>query len=259
MSRRHARPGTVYLVGAGPGDPDLLTLRARDLLATCDVVLYDHLVNPLLLDHAPADADRRYTGKVGHGAQCSQREIERTVIDLARRRLRVVRLKGGDPLLFGRGGEEAAALAAARIPYEIVPGVSSALAVPAYAGIPLTHRGIASSVAIVAGQCMPERERLPAATIGADTIVVLMGVARLRRIARRLIDAGRDAATPAAAIEWGTCDHQTVVSATLGTLPDAVEEQGLIAPAVIVIGHVVRLRDHLQWFDVPLSVESTLV
>ena len=259
MSSRHARPGTVYLVGAGPGDPELLTLRAQTLLASCDIILYDHLVNPLLLDHAPAHAERRYTGKVGHGSQHCQRDIEQALVDLALRRLRVVRLKGGDPLLFGRGGEEAAALAAAGIPYEIVPGVSSALAVPAYAGIPLTHRGVASSVAIVAGQCLPECDRLPAATAGADTIVVLMGVARLRLIARRLLDAGRPAATPAAAIEWGTCDHQIEVIATLGTLADAVVAQGLTAPAVIVIGEVVRLRDRLRWFDVPLSAESTLV
>ena len=259
MSPRPARPGTVYLVGAGPGDPDLLTLRAQALLASCDVILYDHLVNPLLLDHAPAHAERRYAGKVGHGSQHCQRDIERTLIDLALRRLRVVRLKGGDPLLFGRGGEEAGALAAAGIPYEIVPGVSSALAVPAYAGIPLTHRGIASSVAIVAGQCLPECERLPAVTAGADTIVVLMGIARIRLIARRLLDAGRPSATPAAAIEWGTCDHQSEVIATLATLPDAVEARGLTAPAVIVIGDVVRLRERLRWFDVPLSAESTLV
>jgi uroporphyrinogen III methyltransferase/synthase len=247
--QREAIPGTVYLVGAGPGDPDLLTLRAQRLLASCDVVLYDHLVNPVLLDHAPPQAERRYAGKVGHGCHHSQREIERTLIQLAHRNLRIVRLKGGDPLLFGRGGEEAAALAAAGVPYEIVPGISAALAVPTYAGIPVTHRGVASSVAIVAGHCAGECDRLPAVTAGADTIVVLMGMAHIRRIASRLLEAGRAASTPAAAIAWGTYDHQEVIRATLETLPDAVAERTLTPPAVIVIGEVVRLRDRLAWFD----------
>jgi uroporphyrin-III C-methyltransferase len=259
MSRPHAQPGTVYLVGAGPGDPDLLTLRARNLLASCDVVLFDHLVNPLLLDHAPQDAERRYAGKIGHGPQHAQPDIERALIGLARERRRVVRLKGGDPLLFGRGGEEASALAAAGIPFEIVPGISSALAAPAYAGIPLTHRGIASSVAIVAGHCASACERLPALTTGADTIVVLMGIAHVRLIVSRLVESGRAVATPAAAIEWGTSDHQDVIVATLETLPDAIDARGLEAPAVIVIGDVVRLRERLRWYGADSLVEATLM
>lgn len=244
-----ARPGTVYLVGAGPGDPDLLTLRARDLLASCDVVVYDHLVNPILLDHAPSDASRRYAGKVGHGARHCQRDIERTLIALALERRRVVRLKGGDPLLFGRGGEEAVALAAANVPYEIVPGISSALAAPCYAGIPLTHRGVASSVAIVTGHAAEECADLPRTTAGADTIVVLMGLAHLELIVERLLDAGRAPSTPAAAIEWGTCDHQDVVVAPLEALPATVRARGIRSPAVIVIGEVVRLRERLAWFE----------
>jgi uroporphyrinogen III methyltransferase/synthase len=244
-----AVPGTVYLVGAGPGDPSLLTLRARDLLASSDIVVYDHLVNPVLLGHAPASAHREYAGKVGHGVQHAQHEIEQRLIACARRQLRVVRLKGGDPLLFGRGGEEALALARAGVPYEIVPGVSSALAAPAYAGIPLTQRGIASSVAIVAGHCARECNRLHITTAGADTIVVLMGLANMRLIARRLIEAGRAVDTPAAAIQWATHGNQRVITGTLGTLPDAMGRHALSPPAVIVVGEVVRLRDVLAWFD----------
>ena len=249
MPSRAAHPGTVYLVGAGPGDPDLLTLRARDLLASCDAVVYDHLVNPVLLDHAPRDAQRRYAGKVGHGSGHCQREIERTLIALAGERLRVVRLKGGDPLLFGRGGEEAAALAAARVPYEIVPGISSALAAPSYAGIPLTLRGVASSVAIVTGHSAEECDRLPTSTSGADTIVVLMGLAHLERVATTLIAAGRPASTPAAIIEWATCDHQDVLVAPLERLAQDARVHAVRAPAVIVIGEVVRLRERLAWFE----------
>lgn len=244
-------------MGAGPGDPDLLTLRARDLLASCDAVLYDHLVNPRLLDHLPPDAERRYAGKVGHGAQHGQRVIERALIDRARRGLRVVRLKGGDPLLFGRGGEEAAALADAGIRFEIVPGVSSALAAPAYAGIPVTHRGTASSVAIVTGHCEGARGGIARAASGADTVVVLMGMARVCEIAGELIAAGRPPATPAAAIERGTHHGQRVVAATLGTLAAAISREGLAAPAVIVIGDVVGLRGSLAWFEAALAAGAT--
>ena len=254
---RAAVPGTVYLVGAGPGDPDLLTLRARDLLASCDAVLYDHLVNPQILDHAPLHAERRYAGKVGHGPRQCQHDIERALVDLARRQQRVVRLKGGDPLVFGRGAEEAAALAAAGIPFEIVPGISSALAVPAYAGIPLTHRGLASSVAIVAGHCAAECERLAEITKGADTVVVLMGLTHVTRLVQSLVEAGRPASTPAAAIEWGTWDRQDVVTATLATLPRAIAERGLRQPTVLVIGDVVRLRDVIGWFPVRALAEPT--
>jgi uroporphyrin-III C-methyltransferase len=247
----------VYLVGAGPGDPDLLTLRARDLLASCDAVLYDHLANPDLLDHCPPGAERRYTGKVGHGPQHSQRAIEAALIDRARRRLRVVRLKGGDPLLFGRGGEEAAALAAAGIPFEIVPGVSSALAAPVYAGIPLTHRGTASSVAFVTGHCATGDGRAVRDAAGADTVVVLMGLARLPEIAAELMAAGRSGTTAAAVIERGTYANQRVIVATLATLVAAVARERPAAPAIVVVGDVVRLRDSLAWFVRERLVEAT--
>jgi len=170
-----------------------------------------------------------------------------------------VRLKGGEPMLFGRGGEEAAALAAAGIPFEIVPGVSSALAAPAYAGIPVTHRGIASSVAIVTGDCEGAQGRIARAASGIDTVVVLMGMARVREIGNELIAAGRPPATPAAAIERGTHHSQRVVAATLGTLAAAISSERLAAPAVIVIGEVVRLRESLEWFAADLAAETTSI
>ena len=246
-------------MGAGPGDPSLLTLRARDLLASSDVVLYDHLVNPAVLQHTPPSAHLEYAGKVGHGAQHSQRDIEQRLIAFARRQRRVVRLKGGDPLLFGRGGEEALALSRAGVAYEIVPGVSSALAAPAYAGIPLTHRGIASSVAVVAGHCARECNRLHAVAAGADTVVALMGVANAGQIAHALMDAGRSVDTPAAAIEWATHGHQRVVTATLETLQEAIARNEVAAPAVIVVGEVVRLRDALAWFGEPRGRTRTFM
>jgi uroporphyrin-III C-methyltransferase len=183
-------------------------------------------------------------GKVGHGRQIAQVDIERRLIAYARAGLAVVRLKGGDPLLFGRGSEEAAALSAAGIPFEIVPGVSSAIAVPAYAGIPLTARGVATSVAIVTGHCAQSGE-LPSTIPEADTIVVLMGVANAAALRDRLMLAGRRGDTPAAVIEWGTCARQRVEVGTLEILPDVIERAGIGAPAVIVIGETVRLRSVL--------------
>ncbi len=174
---RASRQGVVYLVGAGPGDPGLLTIRARDLLTSCDIVIYDNLVNPELLRHARISAERIYVGKVGGGRQTSQEEINRLLIEHAQTRRRVVRLKGGDPFLFGRGGEEAQALSAANITFEIVPGVCSALAVPAYAGIPLTHRGLSSSVVVLTGARATDgaraREKLAQAAC-PNTVVVLI-------------------------------------------------------------------------------------
>jgi uroporphyrin-III C-methyltransferase len=247
-----ARPGTVYLVGAGPGDPGLLTIRAHDLLASCDAVVYDYLVNPEILRHAPVRAERIYVGKVGGGRQTPQDEINAQLISLARQAKRVVRLKGGDPFLFGRGGEEAEALRAAGIPFEVVPGVSSALAVPAYAGIPLTHRALASSVAVVTGARAGDgawSQRLREVA-GADTIIILMGISHLDEIAADLTAAGRSADTPAAVIRWGTYEGQQTVTGTLGTIAREAECAGLRrAPAVIVIGETVSLRDHLNWFE----------
>jgi uroporphyrin-III C-methyltransferase len=246
--RRAVCPGTVYLVGAGPGAPGLLTVRALELIQQADVVLHDHLVSNEILDECGCRTRVIDVGKVGHGPQTDQAAIERQLIALATAGRSVVRLKGGDPLLFGRGSEEAAALRAARVPFEIIPGVSSAVAAPAYAGIPLTARGIAASVAIVTGHCARSGNAPPTIPM-ADTIVVLMGVANAEALRDQLIAAGRSADTPAAVIEWGTCAQQRVAVATLATLPDVIMREGLGAPAVIVVGETVRLRSALNWFE----------
>src|SRR4030095_9343241 len=199
-----AKPGTVYLVGAGPGDPGLLTVKARDLISSCYVIVYDYLVNPHILTYARPDVERIYAGKVGGGRQTPQDQINVELVEHASQGKRVVRLKGGDPFLFGRGGEEAEALAAAAIPFEIVPGISSALAVPAYAGIPLTHREHSSSVTVLTGARANDgafKRRLLRSS-PADTLVILMGVKHLREIAGDLVVAGRSPETPVAVIRW---------------------------------------------------------
>ena len=243
------RLGKVYLVGAGPGDPGLLTVKAWELLRKADVVIYDYLVNPDLLIHLREDAERIFVGKVGHGTQTPQSNINALLVAKAGEGKLVARLKGGDPFLFGRGGEEALTLRAAGIPFEIVPGISSALAVPAYAGIPLTHRGLSSSIAILtganAGDGKLSEDLLNARS--ADTIVVLMGIAHLRDIAAQLITLGRSLDTPAAVIQWGTYESQQVVTGTLETIADVAAEQRLRSPSIIVIGEVVRLQKTLSW------------
>lgn len=252
--------GKVYLVGAGPGSPDLLTVKAFNLLRKAEVVVYDYLIDPDVLAHVPAEAERFYAGKVGGGNQTPQDQINRLLIQKARQGKQVVRLKGGDPFLFGRGGEEARALSAARIPFEIVPGISSALAVPAYAGIPVTHRGLSSSVAIVSAARAGDGEfssQLRSAR-AADTIVVLMGVTHIRCIAAELIANGRSANTPVAVIRWGTYETQQTVVGSLMNIADLVEREGLLAPAVIVIGEVVRLRDELNWFGKNFSQQKQM-
>ncbi len=252
--------GRVYLVGAGPGDPDLLTLKARDLLRQADVVVYDYLVEPDLLTHVPVHAERIYVGKVGRGNQTPQDQINHLLIDRAREGKLVVRLKGGDPFLFGRGGEEALRLHAAGIPFDIVPGVSSALAAPAYAGIPLTHRGLSSSVRLVTGARAGDGEFAEELLRGGgtETIVVLMGVSHLREIAEDLISSGRSADTPVAVIRWGTYETQQTVTGTLMNIADLVERERLRSPAVIVIGEVVRLRDELEWFGKDFAREQQM-
>lgn len=245
-----AQRGIVYLVGAGPGDPGLLTIKAHDLLRSCDTIIYDYLVNPDLLGFAPKEAERIYVGKVGGGRQTPQAEINRLLVERAGTGRRVVRLKGGDPFLFGRGAEEAEALRAAGISFEVVPGISSALAVPAYAGIPLTHRALSSSVAVITGAHAGDNT-LPnsfAIHASAETLVILMGVSRLREIADELIFAGRPPQTPAAVIRWGTYETQEVVTGTLLTIADHAEAAAMRAPAVIVIGEVVALRERISWF-----------
>ena len=250
--------GKVYLVGAGPGDPGLLTVKALDLLRRADVVIYDYLVNPDLLVNIRADAERIYAGKVGGGRQTPQDEINSLLIDRARQGKIVVRLKGGDPFLYGRGGEEGQALHKAGISVELVPGVSSALAVPAYAGIPLTHRGLSRSVAIITGTHANDDDLSTqlSRVAGADTIVILMGLSQLQRISEQLIAGGRAPETPTAVIRWGSYESQQTICGTLGDIADNVERAGLRAPVVIVIGEVVRLRDELNWFEKDFAAVS---
>lgn len=249
----NADAGHVSLVGAGPGDPGLITVAGAEALGRAEVVVYDRLVNARLLDLAPAGAERVFAGKGPSQHTMTQDEINALLIDRARAGRRVVRLKGGDPFVFGRGGEEAEALARAGIPFDVVPGVSSAVAAPAYAGIPVTHRGVASSVAFVTGHEDPAKldEAVDWARLATavDTLVLLMGVGQLPQIVERLLAAGRDAATPAAVIEWGTLPRQRTIEGTLGDIVGKTREAGIGAPAVGVVGEVVRLRKALRWFD----------
>ena len=253
MSASLPSAAPVALVGAGPGDPDLITVGAVARLAQADVVVYDRLANPVLLQHAPAAAERIYAGKTPDRHTLSQDEINALLIEKAREGKRVVRLKGGDPFVFGRGGEEAQALAAAGVPFEIIPGISSAIAAPAYAGIPVTHRGIATSFAVITGHEDASKDSSAIdwsrIAIGADTLIFLMGVGSLDEIAANLVQHGRDPSTPAAVIEWGTLPRQRTVTGTLATIATDVEDAGLEPPAVTVVGDVARLRDGLRWFD----------
>jgi len=246
-----AERGKVYLVGAGPGDVGLITVRASQLLASCDCVLYDYLVNPEILRLVRAETNCIAVGKVG-GVRCTpQSQINQILIERARAGDRVVRLKGGDPFLFGRGGEEAEALHDKGIPFEVVPGVTSAVGVAAYAGIPLTHRDYSSSLAVVTGAHAGRgafNSQVLAAVARADTIIVLMGLANLREIAAQLIALNNSPHTPVAVIRWGTYRTQQTVIGTLASIADTVERLGFCAPAVIVIGEVVRLRERLRWF-----------
>ena len=248
------KPGKVYLVGAGPGDPGLMTVRGLQLLRGAQVVVYDQLVSPALLEEVSVDAERIFVGKQA-GKHCiAQNQINRVLTDYARRGYEVVRLKGGDPFVFGRGGEEAEALADAGILFEIVPGVSSAVAVPAYAGIPLTHRDYASSFAVVTGhEAIKTKSSVDWAKLATavDTLVILMGLHNLPAIVAKLVAHGRRPQTPVAVIEQGTTERQQAVT---GTLADIVEKSAALkAPALIVVGNVVGLKDKLNWFDPDLA------
>ena len=242
----------VALVGAGPGDPDLLTIGGARRLAMADVVVYDRLANPVLLALAPASAERIDVGKTPEHHTLPQCEINQLLIDRARMRKRVVRLKGGDPFVFGRGGEEAQALAAANVPFIIVPGITSAIAAPAYAGIPVTHRTIATSFAVITGHEDPSKEHsdVDFATFatGIDTLVFVMGVGHLSEIAQKLIRFGRAPTTPVAIIERGTTPRQRVIRASLDKIATVAHEAGVASPATIVVGEVVALSDELSWF-----------
>jgi len=245
--------GRVYLVGAGPGALDLVTLRARELIQRADVLVYDYLCNPEMLRWARADVEKIFAGKSGASHALTQDEINALLVARAGEGKDVVRLKGGDPYVFGRGGEEAQALVRVGVPFEVVPGVTSAIAAPAYAGIPMTHRDLASTVTFVTGHEDPAKAepsidwRHLARLRG--TKIFLMGVERVRKIAQRLVAEGADPATPAALVRWGTTARQESLEGTLATVADLVEKRGFTAPAVIIVGEVVRLRRELNWFE----------
>lgn len=246
-------PGHVALVGAGPGDPGLITVKGRRLLRAAQVVVYDHLADPALLREAPPDAERIYVGKTAGQHAMTQDQINALLVARGRAGQRVVRLKGGDPFVFGRGGEEAEALVAAGIPWEVVPGITSAIAVPAYAGIPVTHRDHTATFAVITGHEDPTKEESNVdwarLATGAGTLILLMGVGQLDAIAARLIEHGRARATPVAVVRWGTTPRQETITGTLEDIAARVRAAGLKPPAVTIVGEVAALRDRLRWFD----------
>jgi len=259
-----AAAGTVALVGGGPGDPGLVSLRAARLLSTATVVAYDRLSPPEVLALCPPACEQVYVGKLPQRHALAQTEINQLLVAKAREGHAVVRFKGGDPFVFGRGSEEAQACVAAGVPFEVVPGVTSAVAAPAYAGIPVTHRGASPAFAVITGHEDPTKDELqvdwPALAAFPGTLVLLMAVGRLGEIAAALIAAGKDAATPTALVRWGTTPRQESISATLEGIGEAVDRSGFASPAVAVIGEVASLRDELAWFDRrPLTGVSVLV
>src|SRR5947199_7988436 len=253
LRARVPTPGTVYLVGAGPGDPGLLTRRGAAVLARADVVVYDHLASPRLLDLAPRDALRICAGKsVGH-CTMPQEEINRLLLEHARAGRSVVRLKGGDPFVFGRGGEEAQLLRAAGIPYEVVPGVTAGVAAPAYAGVPVTQREVASAVAFVTGHEDPAKPETaldwPALAAFPGTLVFYMGVRALPRIAERLVAGGRPESEPVVIVERGTLPGQRAVHGTLATIAERASEAGVRPPSITLVGPVAALGEELAWLE----------
>lgn len=246
-------PGKAYLVGAGPGDPELLTLKGRRALIEADVVVYDRLANPRLLTHARTDAERIYVGKEAHRHAMSQDEINALLVERVGAGQVVCRLKGGDPFVFGRGGEEGESLTAAGLSWEYVPGVTSAIAVPGYAGIPVTHRGLCAAFAVVTAHEDPSKGpssiRWDQLAAGVDTLLFLMGVERLPLIVERLLEHGKPATTPVAVVSWGTYSRQRTVEGTLADIVSRCEDAEMEPPAVTVVGEVAALRDRLRWFD----------
>ena len=256
MSEQTRQAGKVYLIGAGPGDPKLLTIKAAETIAAADVIVYDYLVNPEILAYARRGVELIYVGKRAGQPSTSQAEINDILIEQARAGRTVARLKGGDPFIFGRGGEEAEALVEAGVSWEVIPGISSGVAAAAYAGIPLTHRGAASSVAFITGHENPQKRRQPVdwslTAHAADTLVIFMCAETIADIARKLIEAGRAPATPIAIIRWGTYAHQEVYTGALADIAASqVADFHIEPPAIAVVGEVVALRRTLGWFGSP--------
>lgn len=251
--------GKVYLVGAGPGDPDLITVKGLRLIQSADVILYDRLAPSQLLAQARPESELIDVGKLPQKHRLDQAEINTVMIQKAQAGFNVVRLKGGDSFVFGRGGEEALACYEAGIAFEVVPGITSAIAVPAYAGIPVTQRQMSTSFTVLTGhEASDEGSRLDYSALARmETLVILMGVGQLESILQKLIAGGLAAHTPAACIEWGTTSQQRVVMGTIATLPQVVQEAQLSSPAITVIGQVVTLREQgLDWFSPPLASEG---
>ncbi|ARF17258.1 uroporphyrinogen-III C-methyltransferase [Sporosarcina ureae] len=244
--------GFVYIVGAGPGDPKLLTIRGLECIQQADVILYDRLVNVELLQHAKADAELIYCGKEPGKHGMIQDEIHRALVQHASCGKQVLRLKGGDPFVFGRGAEEAAVLRQARIPFEIVPGITAGIAAPAYAGIPVTHRDHAASFAIVPGHGRAEKGQdflHWAALAQIDTVAFYMSVGNIGHITKSLIENGKDEKTPVAVIEWGTTEEQRTITGTLTTISQEIKKHHISNPSMILVGDVVGVREEIHWFE----------
>ena len=245
--------GVVYLIGAGPGDPLLITVRGKELIETCDVIVYDYLANSKLLEWARPDAELIYVGKMGGDHTKTQKEINNIIVDRCKQGKKIARLKGGDPFIFGRGGEEAQELVKDGLKYEVVPGVTAGAGASAYSGIPLTHRDYTSSVAFFTGHEDPTKEtsnlHWEKISTGIGTLVFYMGIKTLPKIVKSLVENGRSANTPVAVIRWGTKPDQKTVTGTLETIINMVEKSGLIAPAIIIVGEVVGLKKELDWFE----------
>lgn len=250
----------VYIVGAGPGDIDLITVKGLKCIQQADVILYDRLINKELLTHAKPSAELIFVGKLPNYHGVIQDRIHALLVQQAKRGKTVTRLKGGDPFVFGRGAEEAEVLAEANIPFEIVPGITSGIAAPAYAGIPVTHRDHASSFAIVTGHMREGKDdsiKWANLAQGIDTLAIYMGVGNLRYITQQLITNGKDAQTPVALIHWGTSTNQQTVTGTLGTIVDIVAQANIQNPSMIIVGEVVKVREKIQWFEQKLAQEAT--
>ncbi|AHN23034.1 uroporphyrinogen-III C-methyltransferase [Lysinibacillus varians] len=244
--------GKVFIVGAGPGDVDLITVRGLRCIEQADVILYDRLVNKDLLAYAKKGAKLIFCGKLPNRHAMIQDHINHSLVSYAQQGFIVTRLKGGDPFVFGRGAEEAEVLAQHHIPFEVVPGITSGIAAPAYAGIPVTHRDLSSSFAMVTGHMREGKDdgiQWESLAKGIDTLAIYMGVGNLPYIQQQLLQYGRDAQTPVALIHWGTCAQQKTVIGTLATIVDVVQQEEIQNPSMIVIGKVVTLREKIQWFE----------